>query len=237
VGTAQAQGDSPRRLSRSELQSVLGTVRLAEEDERLEGRPLAIITTHIRDILDRCNSDSQNLYAEALLKRLGHEVTRQPGSWSNGASVLRMTLSELLGPEHAATTVIADGSGMSRDNRVSPRTLTAWLAWISREPRFARLFADSLAMPGDGTLRRRFGDANLRNALQAKSGKINGVRCLSGYLTDSSGRVIAFSIMVNDLREGELALNSLKLHEEIVTALDRWLTAQRPAEARAPAPR
>jgi serine-type D-Ala-D-Ala carboxypeptidase/endopeptidase (penicillin-binding protein 4) len=232
VGAMSSRSTEPRRLPRAELQALLATVRLAEPDEQLSGRTIAVITTHIRDILDRCNNDSQNLYAEALLKRLGHEVTRQPGSWSNGASVIRMTISELLGPAHEATTVVADGSGMSRDNRVSPRTLTAWLGRMAAEPRFATLFASSLATPGDGTLRRRFGDANLRNSLQAKSGKINGVRCLSGYVTDASGRQIAFSIMVNDLREGENALNSLKLHEEIVVALDRWLAAQRPREAR-----
>jgi serine-type D-Ala-D-Ala carboxypeptidase/endopeptidase (penicillin-binding protein 4) len=231
VGATPLSGREPRRLSRTELQSMLGAVRLAESDEQLNGRPIAIITTHIRDILDRCNSDSQNLYAEALLKRLAHEVTGQPGSWSNGATVLRMTIGQTLGPEHAATTVVADGSGMSRDNRVSPRTLTGWLAKMAGEPKLAGMFAASFATPGDGTLRRRFGDRNLRNSLQAKSGKINGVRCLSGYLTDSSGRVVAFSIMVNDLREGEMALNSLKLHEDIVVALDRWLSAQRAAEA------
>jgi serine-type D-Ala-D-Ala carboxypeptidase/endopeptidase (penicillin-binding protein 4) len=229
IGTAGPA--SSARLPRGELQSVLGTVRLASSDEALEGRTIAVITTHIRDILDRCNSDSQNLYAEALLKRIGHEVTREPGSWSNGASVLRMTISESLGPQHAASTVIADGSGMSRENRIAPRTLTSWLQRIESTPRFGDLFINSLATPGDGTLRRRFGGNGtngLRASLHAKSGKLNHVRCLSGYLTDAGGRRIAFSIMVNELREGEPALNALKLHEDIVLVLDRWLAAQAP---------
>lgn len=228
----ERSGDT-RRLSRAELQSALGAVRLAHGDENLSGRVLAVVTTHIRDVLDRCNGDSQNMYAEALIKRLGYEVTREPGSWSNGASVVRMTVAELLGPDHAPSTVIADGSGMSRDNRVAPRTLAAWLARMQAEPTFGEMFIESLATPGDGTLRRRFGNANLRSSLHAKSGSINGVRCLSGYLTDAgTGRRLAFSIMVNDLREGELTLNSLKLHEDIVAALDRWLATQRPIEAR-----
>lgn len=233
VGTVKAASGENRQLSRSELQSVLGSVRLAGPDEKFDGRTVAVITTHIRDILDRCNSDSQNLYAESLLKRIGHEVTGEPGSWSNGASVARMVITELLGPEHAPTTVIADGSGLSRDNRIAPRTLAALLGRLHSGFDFSDLFIESMATPGDGTLRRRFGSASLRNTLHAKSGSINGVRCLSGYLTDpTTGRRVAFSIMVNDLREGEFTSNALKLHEDVVVVLDRWLASQRPVEAR-----
>jgi serine-type D-Ala-D-Ala carboxypeptidase/endopeptidase (penicillin-binding protein 4) len=233
VGPVQPRNRRESRLSRSEIEAVLATVRLASVDEVLEGRAIAAITTHIQDVLDRCNSDSQNLYAEALLKRVGHEVTREPGSWSNGASVLRMTVAELLGPEHAASMVVADGSGLSRENRVAPRTLTAWLERMQADPTHAERFIESLATPGDGTLRRRFGDTSLRAMLHAKSGSINGVRCLSGYLTDpSTGRRLAFSVMVNDLRDGDPTLQALRLHEEIVTALDRWLVAQRQSAVR-----
>src|SRR5262249_46375110 len=150
---------------------------------------VAVVTTTMEDALERCNGDSQNLYAEAMIKRIGHEVTHEPGSWTNGSSVLRMTLSEPaprgLGPEYAAGTQIADGSGMSREDRVAPRTLTRWLDRLQRDSNIGAMFVNSLASPEQKeSIRRRFKDKKLSCDLRAKTGTINGVRCLSGYLTD-----------------------------------------------------
>jgi len=162
------------------------------------------------------------------LKRVGHEVTGEPGSWTNGASVLRMTIKEHLGAEFAASTVVADGSGMSRDDQVTPKTFTRWLEMLQKNPTFGEEFVSSLASPGDGTLRRRFNDIKLHAVLRAKSGKLDGVRCLSGYLTDPlSGNRVAFSIMVNGLKEGDQAIHSLQFHEDVVALCDRWLAGQR----------
>jgi serine-type D-Ala-D-Ala carboxypeptidase/endopeptidase (penicillin-binding protein 4) len=237
VGQVGALADG-KRLTINQMESVVAAARLAGAEEKLDGRVVAVVSTHMRDILERCNRDSQNLYAEALLKRLGHEVTKEPGSWSNGSSVVRMTISQdsELGPKFAATTVVSDGSGMSREDRVSPRTLTKWLARLQRDPAVGEMFVASLAEPGDGTLRRRFGPPHLSGDLKAKSGSVNGVRCLSGYLTDpETKRRIAFSVMVNDLKEGEQT-QALQLHEDVVRAIDKWLVDQRPERAEAAAP-
>jgi Na+/proline symporter len=89
---------------------------------------LAVIKTPISAVLERCNVDSDNLYAESLLKSAGNKVTGQPGSWSNGAAVVRMQVKERLGADQAALLVMSDGSGLSRNNRVSPEMLARWLA-------------------------------------------------------------------------------------------------------------
>lgn len=208
---------------------VKAPVRLRGPDEPVEqqGRSLAVVTTHLTDVLSRCNTDSQNLYAEALLKRVGHEVAGEPGSWSNGAAVARMVISERLGPNAAAATVIADGSGMSRLNRVSSETFVRWLDVIAESPGIGEPFIKSLATAGNGTLSRRFRDYRPTNALYAKSGAIDGVRCLSGYLIhEPTGRTVAFSVLCNDLTTGEASTNALKLHEQIVRIADEWLTSQ-----------
>ena len=212
-----------------------GAVRLVSAEEAAtEGRVLAVVSTPIAEVLKRCNTDSANLYAECLLKRIGHDVTGEPGSWANGAAVLRMTLTERLGAGAAATTVVSDGSGMSRDNAVSPQTLTRWLEAISRDKKIARTFRDSLAGTGEGTLRKRFQGVKLKNELRAKSGYINGVRTLSGYLTnEDTGRTVVFSVMVNNIKTDEQHRDALQLHEQVVQAADRWLgqraAAERPA--------
>src|SRR4051812_39204755 len=78
-------------------------------------------------------------------------------------------------------------------------------------------------------MKRRFRDIRLASELHAKTGTIDGVRCLSGYLTDkATGHRLAFSIMVNDVKEGEQALLALQFHENVVGIADKWLAAQRP---------
>jgi D-alanyl-D-alanine carboxypeptidase/D-alanyl-D-alanine-endopeptidase (penicillin-binding protein 4) len=236
VGVASiASRGADRALTRDELQAALATVRMAQPGEGFNGRSVAVITTHIHDVIERCNNDSQNLYAESMIKRVGHEVTGEPGSWTNGSSVVRMTIAQNLGPEYAASTVVTDGSGMSREDKVAPKTFTHWLDILQKNPKFGDAFVESLATPGDGTLRRRFNDIKLHATLRAKSGKLDGVRCLSGFLTDKSGHRVAFSVMVNDLKEGEQALQSLQFHEDVVALADHWLAEQKQPEQH-PAP-
>lgn len=213
AGASASDGDGP------------AGVRVATDGEVLTGgRVLAAVSTPIDEALHRCNSDSANLYAECFFKRLGQAVTKEPGSWSNGGAVLRMVLSQRLGAQNGANVTIADGSGLSRDNAVAPATLARWLEVLAKEPAACDVFTNSLAKPGEGTLKKRFAGARLKNNLYAKSGFINGVRTLSGYLVDpDSGRRIAFSVMVNGIKSDVQTAAALELHEEVVKIADGWL--------------
>lgn len=206
--------------------SLPGSVRLANSDEDLsDGLILAVISTPIGEILQRCNADSENLFAESLLKRMGHEVSRAPGSWSNGTAVVRMVLSEKVGPQIAAATVIADGSGISRNNAVSPATITRFLDVMASDSALRNPYITSMAVPGNGTLRSRFSGVKLNNSLHAKSGFINGVRALSGYVVDSdNNRVVAFSVIINNITTGDQTTSALTLHEDVVKLVDSYLT-------------
>ncbi len=205
---------------------VEGGVRLAAPEEDLStGRVLAVITTPIGEVLQRCNTDSENLYAEALFKRMGHEVTKEPGSWTNGAAVLRMMLSQHVGAEAAASTAVADGSGLSRQNSVTPRTLAKWLVAASKET-WAEDYIDSMAEPGNGTLDKRFQGKKLSCEVHAKSGYINEVRSLSGYVVHPKTKEsFVFAILVNKLpmNRSEPHSNARELHEDIVMMLDKEL--------------
>ena len=126
----------------------------------------------------RCNRDSQNLYAESLLKRMSYQMTRQPASWTICRGTLRQVVHERLGKPFAPPDlIVADGSGLSRDNRVSPATLTDWLNTFHRDGRLGPVLKDSLAVARtSGTLKKRFRDLELYGAhVQAKSGFINHV--------------------------------------------------------------
>ncbi len=206
-------------------------VRRAAANEAFGGfKPAVVVRTAMPDILKRANTNSQNLYAEALIKRLAYEVTHEPGSWQSGAAVIRMLITDDLGPEYANTTTIDDGSGLSRGNRVAPATLTAWLADLAGRPGIGDAFLESLPEPGEGTLRRRFKGDTIRNRVYAKSGSINGVRCLSGYVIAGHGDAVAFSVMVNNITHGRQIRDALELHEGVVLAIDSWMSAL-PAKA------
>ncbi|MEM7754750.1 MAG: D-alanyl-D-alanine carboxypeptidase/D-alanyl-D-alanine-endopeptidase, partial [Planctomycetota bacterium] len=91
---------------------AIQAARLATKDETFDdAQPIAIVRTAMADALRRSNVNSQNMYTEALLKATGHAVTKEPGSWANGGAVTRMILAERLGPEHARSLRVADGSG------------------------------------------------------------------------------------------------------------------------------
>ncbi|MBA4027628.1 MAG: D-alanyl-D-alanine carboxypeptidase/D-alanyl-D-alanine-endopeptidase [Planctomyces sp.] len=203
--------------------------RLAEPGEMFSpGAALVEVVTPLAEVLARCNIDSYNLYAEALLKRLGREVTGQPGSWDNGAAVVRMTVTERTGAE-LSQLVVTDGSGLSAENRVSAGVLTSWLASLYRDAAVRGAMVESLAEPGEGTLRKRFKDRRVPGGVHAKSGYINGVQCLSGYVIgERNGRAAAFSVLVNQtqrVREGGAVK---KFHEDVVEAVARWLDEQPP---------
>lgn len=209
-------------------------VRRARPNEDLEdGELLGVVRTPLHVALERSNVDSHNLYADSMFKRMGHEVTGQPGSWDTGAAVLRMTLGELLGPADASSVHISDGSGMSRGNRVSPEVFTHLLdnAWGNDD--FRESFVASLPIGGaTGTLERRFRSITVENLVRAKSGYLNGVSNLSGYVIDEkTGQAVAFSVLVNDI-PATLPIRRVKLfHERVVKIIDEWLLEQRSAMA------
>lgn len=210
-------------------------VRLASPTEKLDGgQVVAVVKTPIDEVLRRCNKDSQNLYAEALFKRIGHEVTKEPGSWESGSAVVRMIVSERMGPDFASTTNLVDGSGLSKHNQVTPLAFTRWLEMMAKQKSVADAYTASMPTAGEGTLEERFKGAGLKNELRAKSGAINKVRCLSGYVIAPSGRRVAFSVLVNDL-EGDTGRAAMKLHEDVVKLADKWLTKREPASQAKPA--
>lgn len=210
-------------------------VRLASADEDLSGgRVVHSIKTGLSAVLRRCNVDSYNLYAESMLKRMGHEVTHAPGSFGNGAAVVRMVLAEKLGPEAGQAITVADGSGMSRQNKVTPRIMAQWLRTLHTEEKLREPFLASLPRASEeGTLRRRFQGKPLVNDVRAKTGFLSGVIAMSGYVRDpSSGKGLVFSIITNDKPNRVQTTTVREMEEKIVRLADEWVTERRPGGAR-----
>lgn len=201
-------------------------VRIAAEGEDLtatQAAPFAVITTPLAAAMKRCNVDSQNLYAECLLKRTAFEVTQQPGSWSTGSQVVTMRLTEKLGQE-AQHVRIVDGSGLSKDNQVSPMVLARWLTSLQQDRSIGASFLASMDRADTGVkISKRFADRKLSSTVYAKTGMIKNVQCLSGYVVRGD-RVIAFSVLANEV--GGSGQKVKDFHEEVVVVIDKWLSRQ-----------
>jgi D-alanyl-D-alanine carboxypeptidase/D-alanyl-D-alanine-endopeptidase (penicillin-binding protein 4) len=145
------------------------------------------------------NKISQNLHVELLLRLLG-KAEGTDGSFVQGARVVRQFLVDSGIDDRDF--FLYDGSGMSPNDRVAPRAFTHLLAWASRQS-WGDEWRDTFPIGGvDGTLQNRFKNSPLKGKLWAKTGTLNEVNALSGYLTAASGRTLAFSIIVNGRRPG-----------------------------------
>jgi D-alanyl-D-alanine carboxypeptidase/D-alanyl-D-alanine-endopeptidase (penicillin-binding protein 4) len=160
---------------------------------------LAVHETPLSAVLSQANKDSDNLYAEALCKRLSATLDT-PGSWSGSVDVIAEFLRGLgVSSEQFR---IDDGSGLSRKNALSATAIGRVLSMMYHSSDRAA-FLGSLSVAGaDGTLRNRFRNSSLSGRVFGKSGYIQGVSCLSGYLQAKDGSWYAFSILINDISGG-----------------------------------
>ena len=148
----------------------------------------------MRDILRLLLKPSQNQIAESLLHTLGLERTGV-GSADSGAVIVRRQLLAW-GAEHDGF-VVYDGSGMSRHDLVTPETILRTLVAVQRDSAFSA-FYDALPIAGvDGTLRSRMLRTPAAGNMHAKTGTLQFVRTLSGYVTDADGERLVFSILDN----------------------------------------
>jgi D-alanyl-D-alanine carboxypeptidase/D-alanyl-D-alanine-endopeptidase (penicillin-binding protein 4) len=150
--------------------------------------------TPLVPVLEHMNKESQNFYAEQVFKTLGASWGGT-GSWRTGQEAVLHFL-EAVGLAQEGI-VADDGSGLSRENRLTAWHLTELLRVMHESP-YRRAFRESLAVIGaDGTLDRRLTDDDYRGRIQAKTGSLAGVRALTGYATTRDGRELVFSLLAN----------------------------------------
>ena len=175
---------------------VEGPVRrgVAPPDAKLlhafEGRPIA-------EIVRLFMKHSNNVIAESLLKSLAVHSGAQPAGWDAGLAAVRRELQTLGLPIEGV--VLVDGSGLSYENRVSPRFFVDALRVAGRSFRFGPELESALPIgAADGTLEKRARGAGA--AVRAKTGLLTRVTGLSGYAQLPDGRVAVFSILANGFR-------------------------------------
>ncbi len=174
---------------------------------------MELVTSHrtlLASVLEVTNKRSQNFYAESLFKLLGARFCGE-GSWEAGARVVADFLTREVGWSRDQFHV-DDGSGLSRYDWVTARGMTQLLEHMFHH-RWGTEFLRSLPFAGEpeASLHQRLTTAPYRGNVFAKTGTIGGVSTLSGYAKGVSGRLYAFSILVNGASawEGRLAQDRL----------------------------
>jgi D-alanyl-D-alanine carboxypeptidase/D-alanyl-D-alanine-endopeptidase (penicillin-binding protein 4) len=149
----------------------------------------------LKEDLRVINKVSQNLHAELLLRLLGREKGTA-GTIEGGLEVVRGFMQQVGVPSDEY--VFYDGSGLSRQNLVTPDAIVHLLTYINQQP-WGALFQDTLPLAGvDGSLSGRFKLGQAQGHVRAKTGSLGHVNALSGYATTVKGEKVVFTVMANN---------------------------------------
>jgi len=178
---------------------------------RIHSRPLSLL---LRDL----NKLSNNLMARLLFLELGVAATGAPGTLARSRAAVSEWLGEL-GIDTAGF-VIDNGSGLSREARVSAAALGELLVYAWRQPWMPELVA-SLAIAGvDGTMRRRLRYEPIEGRAHLKTGTLRDASCIAGYVLDRNGRRWVVVVLVNAIDGGTLqAWRGHAVHHAVL----RWV--------------
>ncbi len=173
------------------LQSSISTSPPASQLTELA----AVNSPPLSELIKELNQESDNVYAEAVLKTLGARV-QNSDALEAGLKEMEKALTELgVNPEGYD---LSDGSGLSRHNLVSPLALVETLRGMANSP-WASVYQSSLPSAAvSGTLRRRFANSSAREIVLAKTGTLSGVSGLAGYVfAPNYNEVLVFAILAN----------------------------------------
>ena len=178
---------------------------------KFESAPLSLIAA-------KTMKPSQNLYTELILRALGEQTGDKSNpretSEARGVKVVQSFLTEAgVAP---GSVVQYDGSGLSRHDLVTPASAVQLYDFMNRH-QYAQSWRDSLTIGGiDGTLQNRFRGTRAENNIRGKTGTIDQVSALSGYITTAAGEKLVFSVLTNAIPQGRLRTETI---DEIVVAL------------------
>jgi D-alanyl-D-alanine carboxypeptidase/D-alanyl-D-alanine-endopeptidase (penicillin-binding protein 4) len=182
------------------------------EITKLESPPFGLIAA-------KTMKPSQNLYTETILwtlgEQLGDKTNPKLTSAERGAAVVKTFLQQVGIPADAI--VQWDGSGLSRHNLVTANANVQLYTYMAKQSRYAQAWRDSLTIGGtDGTLQNRFKNTRAAGNVRGKTGTIDQVSALSGYITTATGEQMVFSIIVNGVPSSKIRSETI---DEIVVNL------------------
>ena len=176
------------------------------------------LTYHLSEplslILKELNTFSNNLTAEQILKTIAAEKQGKPGSHAAGLALVKQFLD--INQISTQGVSLQDGSGLSRKNQMTVQTITDLLATMYNRFDIGPDFIAALRVMGTGgILSQRLEDSSARGLIRAKTGTLNRVSTLAGYVATPQNRVFAYAIFLNNNRCGHWRAD--RIEDRIVT--------------------
>jgi D-alanyl-D-alanine carboxypeptidase/D-alanyl-D-alanine-endopeptidase (penicillin-binding protein 4) len=171
----------------------------------------------VAELVERMLTRSDNDLAEALGRHLAREL-REPASFAGEAAAISRALRR-----HGVAVSLRDASGLSPLDKVRPAQLASLLAHAADDGRYAPLLTGLPVAGFDGTLRQRYRKGLARAAageVRAKTGTLDGVSALAGYVRTRSGRLLAFDLTADGVGIGATA-GAQKALDLLATAIAR----------------
>jgi D-alanyl-D-alanine carboxypeptidase/D-alanyl-D-alanine-endopeptidase (penicillin-binding protein 4) len=200
-----------------ELWRELGGAFSGSVREGVAGADMQLIVSvespALAEIVRDINKYSNNVMARQLFLTLGAAGAGAPATAEKTVGVIRRWLADkgLSVPE----LVLENGSGLSRAERISAGSLGRILLAAFRSPVMPELMASLPLTAVDGTMKKRFGDAEIAGQAHIKTGSLSGVRSIAGYVLDARGRRVVVVFIVNHANAGNA--------EPVQDALLRWV--------------
>ena len=181
---------------------------LAKPDLRAAQTLLLHQSPPLRQLAATMMRVSQNQYAEMLLRSLGASAAGTSGvTGAAGAQRVRSVLRDWNITDDSY--VIADGSGLSRYNYVTSDTLVRILQRMHVDPKHSFIFGATLPLTGrDGTLSKRLAGTPAEGKVRAKTGTVDNVRAIAGYVDTAGGETLVFSIIANNFTMSTSAIDA-----------------------------
>ncbi len=197
---------------------IRGKVKVRKADGLAKNEILNFYSPTLEELIYHLNKESNNFMAEQIFRTVGAEKKGAPGSWENGSGFTGEFLSQVVGVKEGSYE-IQNGSGLGMDNRLSPDALIRVLQYMYTNPALKNAFLASLPVMGlDGTLRNRHKNSDASNRIIAKTGLLNNVMTLSGYVETKGCDRLAFSLLLNRIAmEPKTPLR--KIQDEIILAM------------------
>ncbi|MGD9630557.1 MAG: D-alanyl-D-alanine carboxypeptidase/D-alanyl-D-alanine-endopeptidase [Pyrinomonadaceae bacterium] len=204
-----------------------GSLPSGVEIAKIESAPLSIIAANTM-------KPSQNMYTETLLWSLGEYARARDqvkaGNVAAGANRTTADSAEI-GIAEVKSFLISigvppdgiiqyDGSGLSRHNLITPAAVVQLYTYMAKQSRYSQVWRDALTIGGvDGTLRNRFRGTRASGNVRGKTGTIDQVSALSGYVKTGGGEELVFSMVVNGVAQTSTRVGVL---DEMVNQLANY---------------
>lgn len=175
-----------------------------------------VVATHLSSplsvLVQKMMKESNNVFAEAIFKKMGEIRLGKPGTWNKGAKVVKEYLSNFCEPLELS---LVDGSGLSRYNQISPHHYITFIKYLFTNEEAFQEFEKTLPLAGiDGSLQKRMQDPELKGKVFAKTGSMTGACGLTGWVKPNDKKHIAFACISNGFVTSTLS-HKTKFEDEL----------------------